>query len=296
MTAENWKSKGKFVIIDNKQVFVIDECNENQAGTLVILHGYPTSSYDYYRIIPELSHYFRIVIHDHLGFGFSDKPDSLTYSLIDQADIALQLWTKLGLKSVTILAHDYGTSIAKEILARKNHNLIPLRINKMYLCSSSMRLEYLHLRNIDKLLKDRRLGRYIYRLTSYGYRKIKRKFKRNDINYKIQKDYDIKQMWNRLNSTDGQKEVHFLSNFINERYTYWHRWTNALKEATIPVKIFWEKTDPVAIKEIAIVLATENVSKHLVWIENVKHYSIIETPNSWIRLVFEYQNRAKPFF
>ena len=199
MTAENWKNKGKFVTIDDKQVFVIDENEEKHVATLVILHGYPTSSYDYHRIIPQLSHYFRIVIHDHLGFGFSDKPDSLTYSLIDQADIALQLWQKLGLKSVTLLAHDYGTSIAKEILARKNHNLIPLKINKMYLCSSSMRLEYLHLRNIDKLLKDRKLGRYIYRLTSYGYRKIKRKFKRDNINYQIQKDYDIKQMWNQLN-------------------------------------------------------------------------------------------------
>lgn len=295
MTAENWKNKGKFVTIDNKQVFVIDENEDKHVTTLVILHGYPTSSYDYYRIIPHLSHYFRIVIHDHLGFGFSDKPDSLTYSLIDQADIALQLWQKLGLKSVTLLAHDYGTSIAKEILARKNHNLIPIKINKMYLCSSSMRLEYLHLRNIDKLLRDRKLGRYIYRLTSYGYRKIKRKFKKDNINYQIEKDYDIKQMWNQLNSSEGQKEVHFLSNFINERYTYWHRWTNALKEATIPIKIFWEKTDPVAIKEIAIVLATEEVSNHLSWIENIKHYSIIETPKQWIRLVFDYQNNSKPF-
>lgn len=294
MTAQNWKEKGNFVTIDDKKIFVIDE--GDKPGTLVILHGYPTSSYDYYRVIPELSHYFRIIIHDHLGFGFSDKPDSLTYSLIDQADIALKLWSKLGLKSVTILAHDYGTSIAKEILARKNHNLIPLRINKMYLCSSSMRLEHLHLRNVDKLLKDRKLGKYISRLTSYGYRKIKRKFKKENINYQLQKDYDIKDMWNQMDSTEGQKEVHFLSNFINERYTFWHRWTNALKETQVPVKIFWEKTDPVAIKEIAIVLATENENKYLVWIENVRHYSILETPNSWIKLVFDYQHRTKPVF
>ena len=295
MTAQNWKEKGSFVTIDDKKIFVIDE-GRDKPGTLVILHGYPTSSYDYYRVIPELAHYFRIVIHDHLGFGFSDKPDSLTYSLIDQADIALKLWSKLGLKSVSILAHDYGTSIAKEILARKNHNLIPLRINKMYLCSSSMRLEHLHLRNVDKLLKDRKLGKYISRLTSYGYRKIKRKFKKDNINYKLHQDYDIKDMWNQMDSTEGQKEVHFLSNFINERYTFWHRWTNALKETKIPVKIFWEKTDPVAIKEIAIVLATENENKYLVWVENARHYSILETPNSWIKLVFEYQHRTKPVF
>lgn len=127
MTAVNWNYSGKFITIEGKQIFVLDQ--GDKPGTLVILHGYQTSSYDYHRIIPELTKYFRVIVHDHLGFVFSDKPDSLNYSLIDQADIALQLWHKLGVKSASILAHDYDTSIAKEILAIKNHNLIPLRIN-----------------------------------------------------------------------------------------------------------------------------------------------------------------------
>lgn len=236
------------------------------------------------------------MVHNHLGFGFSDKPDSLTYSLIDQANVALELWRKLGLKQVSILAHDYGTSIAKEILARKNHNLIPLKINKIYLCSSSMRLEHLHLKNIGVLLRDRKIGKYISRLTNFGYRKIRRRFKKDNINYQISKNYDIKDMWNQMDSSEGQKEIHFVSNFINERYTFFHRWTNALKETTVPVKIFWQKTDSLAIKEIAIVLATEEENEKLTWVENVKHYSILETPNSWIKLVFEYQNRTKPVF
>ena len=294
MTAENWKKLGKYVTINDKRIFVIDTGDHPE--TLVILHGYPTSSYDYFRVIPELAHYYRIVGHDHLGFGFSDKPDSLTYSLIDQADVALELWRKLGLKQVSILAHDYGTSIAKEILARKNHNLIPLKINKIYLCSSSMRLEHLHLKNIGVLLRDRKLGKYISRLTNFGYRKIRRRFKKDNINYQISKNYDIKDMWNQMDSSEGQKEIHFISNFINERYTFFHRWTNALKETTVPVKIFWQKTDSLAIKEIAIVLATEEENEKLTWVENVKHYSILETPNSWIKLVFEYQNRTKPVF
>ncbi|EAQ41530.1 alpha/beta hydrolase [Polaribacter sp. MED152] len=294
MTAENWKKLGKYVTIDDKRIFVID--TGDHPDTLVILHGYPTSSYDYFRVIPELSHYYRIVVHDHLGFGFSDKPDSLTYSLIDQADVALELWRKLGLKKVSILAHDYGTSIAKEILARRNHNLIPLKIDKMYLCSSSMRLEHLHLKNIGVLLRDRKIGKYISRLTNFGYRKIRRRFKKDNINYQISKNYDIKDMWNQMDSSEGQKEIHFVSNFINERYTFFHRWTNALRETTVPVKIFWSKTDSLAIKEIAIVLATEEENEKLTWVENVKHYSILETPNSWIKLVFEYQNRTKPVF
>lgn len=286
MTAENWKNKGKYITISNKKVFVIDEGSASE--TLVILHGYPTSSYDYFRVLPELAKHFRVVIHDHLGFGFSEKPDSLTYSLIDQADIALQLWHKMGLKNVTILSHDYGISIAQEILARKNNNLIPLKITMMLFCHSSMRIEHLHLNNLSKLLKDKKLGKFISRLTNFGYRKIKRKFRRENLSYKINKDYDIKQMWDKLETGNGEKEIHFLSNFINERYTFWHRWTNALRESEIPIKIFWEKSDPVAIKEIAIVLAAEDI-KSVEWIENQKHFSVLENPKGWMELVFEKQ-------
>ena len=285
MTATNWKDRGKFYSILNKNIFVIDEGTSK--NVLVILHGYPTSSVDYEKVLPDLSKHFRIVIHDHLGFGFSDKPDSYTYSLIDQADFALQLWHKMGLKEVSILAHDYGTSVAKEILARKNHNLIPLKINRIYLCNSSMRLEHLHLRNMGKLLKDKKLGKFIARLTSNGFRKIKKKYNSHTLNPEIHPKYDIKKVWDNLNSDEGKKEIHLLSNFINERYTFWHRWTEALKESQIPVKIVWEKSDPVAIKEIAIVLATENINDNLEWLENARNYSILESPKYWINLVFK---------
>jgi pimeloyl-ACP methyl ester carboxylesterase len=284
MTAENWKSRGKFYCISNQNIFVIDE--GSSLDTLVILHGYPTSSYDYLRILPELSKHYRVIIHDHLGFGFSDKPKSHIYSLVDQADFALQLWHKMGLKEVTILAHDYGTSVAKEILARKNHNLIPLKIKRIFLRNSSMKLEYLHLRNMDKLLKNKNLGQYIARLTNHGFKKIKDKFKHKNLNGESKPNDDIYKIWNQLDSTEDKKEIHLLSNFITERYTFWHRWTEALKESKIPIKIIWEKSDPVNIKEIAIVLATENINENLEWIENERYFSIIENPSNWLDLVF----------
>ena len=291
ITSDNWKERGKFYTISNKQIFVIDE--GEYAEIIVILHGYPTSSYDYSRVLPELTKHFRVVIHDHLGFGFSDKPDSLTYSLIDQADIALQLWNKMGLKEVSILAHDYGTSVAKEILSRKNHNLIPLKIRRICLCNSSMRLEHLHLRNMGNLLKNKKLGKFIARLTSNSYQKFKKKIKSNSLDPHLNNKYDINNVWDQMNTSQGQKEIHLLSNFINERYTFWHRWTEALKESEIPIKIVWEKNDPIAVKEIAIVMATENQNEKIVWIENDKHYSIIENPKNWMNLVFNFDVKRR---
>ena len=102
---------------------------------MVILHGYPTSSYDYYKVLPELSKHYRVIIHDHLGFGFSDKPLDYSYSLLDQADLALQLWQQLGVKKTHLLAHDYGTSVATEIIARNNNHELTIEIEKLTLCN-----------------------------------------------------------------------------------------------------------------------------------------------------------------
>tara|TARA_R110001592_G_scaffold193989_2_gene441394 strand:- start:746 stop:1189 length:444 start_codon:yes stop_codon:yes gene_type:complete len=139
---------------------------------------------------------------------------------------------------------------------------------------------------MDKLLKDKKLGRYIARLTNYGFRKIKDKFKNKNLNPEIHTDYDINKVWDKLDTSEGKNEIHLLSNFINERYTFWHRWTEALKESETPIKIIWEKSDPVAIKEIAIVLATENINDNLEWIENERYFSILENPTNWLNLVF----------
>ena len=138
MTSSEWKSNGKQIAINGRSVFVIDKGKAKE--TLVILHGYPTSTYDYYKVLPELTKKYRVVLHDHLGFGFSDKPLNYLYSLIEQADVALQLWKQLGLKEVVLLAHDYGTSIATEIIARANLHQLQINIKKMILCNGSVHI------------------------------------------------------------------------------------------------------------------------------------------------------------
>ena len=119
MTSNEWLKKGEFRTIFNHKIFTID-AGEKDKPILVILHGYPTSSYDYYKVLNQLTKKYRVIVHDHLGYGFSDKPLDYSYSLIEQADVALALWKQLGISKFTLLAHDYGTSVATEIIARLN--------------------------------------------------------------------------------------------------------------------------------------------------------------------------------
>ncbi|CAL2079456.1 Pimeloyl-ACP methyl ester carboxylesterase [Tenacibaculum sp. 190524A05c] len=282
MTAEQWKQKGNFIKLFNNEVFVIDE-GKNNDKTMVILHGYPTSSYDYFKVLDRLTSEYRVIIHDHLGFGFSDKPQNYSYSLIEQADIALELWKKLGIMECTLLAHDYGTSVATEILHRHNFNQINLTINELILCNGSMHIELSQLRLIQKLLKNKYTGKHVAKLSNEF---IFTKNIRNVYHDKSQATNDeLKEMWQQLMYNDGKKVIHRLSNYINERYFFWHRWIGALKETQLRTKIVWAKNDPVAVFKIAELLASEIKNNTLLPLENSGHFPMLESPERWVNLV-----------
>ena len=291
MTANEWKSKGEFITVNDRKLFVIDTSSffstEDQvpSKTMVVLHGYPTSSYDYYKVLPELSKHYRVIIHDHLGFGFSDKPLDYSYSLLDQADLALQLWQQLGVKKVHLLAHDYGTSVATEIIARNNNHELIIEIEKLTLCNGSMHIELSQLRTIQKLLKNKWLGKYVAKLTTYAI------FSKNLRNVYFDKtkvsNNELKDMWMQLDYNEGRKVIHKLSQYINERYTYWNRWIGALKETNLQTNIVWAKNDPVAVPAIARLIATEISNNKLFWIENTGHFPMLENPDEWLNCILK---------
>ena len=291
MTANDWKSKGEFITVNDRKLFVIDTSSffssedKIPTETMVILHGYPTSSYDYYKVLPELSKHYRVIIHDHLGFGFSDKPLDYSYSLLDQADIALQLWQQLGVKKTHLLAHDYGTSVATEIIARNNNHELTIEIEKLTLCNGSMHIELSQLRTIQKLLKNKWLGKYVAKLTTYAI------FSKNLRNVYFDKtkvsNNELKDMWMQLEYNDGRKVIHKLSQYINERYTYWNRWIGALKETNLQTNIVWAKNDPVAVPAIARLIATEISNNKLFWIENTGHFPMLENPDEWLNCILK---------
>ena len=286
MTANDWKSKGEFITLNDHNLFVIDTNPlDKNLPVMVILHGYPTSSYDYYKVLSKLRKYYRVIIHDHLGFGFSDKPKNHQYSLLKQADIALQLWNQLGLKNVTLFAHDYGTSVATEILARNNANELYITIEKLILSNGSIHIELSQLRTIQKLLKHKFWGKYVAKLTNYLI------FRKNMRNIYFDKskvtDQELKEMWQLIELNGGRKIIHKLTQYITERYQYWDRWIGAIKETQIATTIIWAKNDPIAIPAIAELLASEIPNNQLFWIENTGHFLMLENPDEWVKIILK---------
>ncbi|WP_156493639.1 alpha/beta fold hydrolase, partial [Oleiphilus sp. HI0125] len=111
-----WREQGRFFEFEGHQVFYQDSQDANKP-VLVMLHGFPTSSWDWQEIWPRLTQYFRVITFDFLGFGFSDKPNLPKYSIMMQASIAEALVNACGVADYHLLAHDYGNTVAQELLA-----------------------------------------------------------------------------------------------------------------------------------------------------------------------------------
>ncbi|WP_227538139.1 alpha/beta fold hydrolase [Marinobacter vulgaris] len=99
--------------------------DEGEPGqeTILLIHGFPTASWDWHKIWPALRQAHRVVAMDMLGFGFSEKPASHRYSIHQQADIVEGVVRQLGLDRFHVLAHDYGDTVAQELLARQKLEL-----------------------------------------------------------------------------------------------------------------------------------------------------------------------------
>lgn len=280
-TLQTWKAKGQYHQIGEHKIFVIDQGQHPQ--TIVILHGYPSGSYDYYAVLPILTQKHRVVVHDHLGLGLSDKPENYSYSLIEQADVALALWQKLGLDNVHLLAHDYGTSVATEIIARANQGYEPVRLQSITLGNGSMLIEMSQLLFTQKLLKHDFWGPILARLSNKfvfinSFKKLWAD--QSKINYE---EFEV--LWEMLIYNNGRKVLPRVTKYIEERKKFWHRWIGGLEQTDKHINLIWADKDPVAVIAMAYELKKKIKSNTVKVLPDIGHYPMLEAPEVYAEAV-----------
>ncbi|NWU87610.1 MEST protein, partial [Onychorhynchus coronatus] len=118
----SWRASGTFFTYKDRNIFYRDSSGAvGSSDVVILLHGFPTSSYDWSKIWEGLTQRFhRVIALDFLGFGFSDKPRPHRYSIFEQANVVEGLTRHLGLQHhrINLLAHDYGDTVAQELLHR----------------------------------------------------------------------------------------------------------------------------------------------------------------------------------
>ena len=137
MAAETYPVSYKTVEIEGVEIFYREAGNPANP-TIVLLHGFPTSSHMFRNLIPALADQYHLVAPDYPGYGFSAMPavDEFEYSFDNIADLMTQLLDEIGVERYSLYLMDYGAPIGFRIAAAR-----PGRIDTLIIQNGNAYLE-----------------------------------------------------------------------------------------------------------------------------------------------------------
>ena len=99
--------------------YKIHYIDEGEGEVLLFLHGNPTWSFYYRNLIKSFKNRYRCIAPDHIGCGYSEKPQDYNYTLKNHIDNLENLVDYLGLKNITLVVHDWGGAIGMGLAVRR---------------------------------------------------------------------------------------------------------------------------------------------------------------------------------
>ncbi|XP_003741212.1 mesoderm-specific transcript protein [Galendromus occidentalis] len=268
----------------------------NNSRTLVVLHGFPTSSFDFHMLLKPLRNAFsRVVFIDFLGHGFSDKPRNHQYSLIEQTKIVEFVLQEIGVSELHILAHDYGGSVAMELLKkhRDTSKIASLTIESLAIINPSLFSELYRQTWFMYLLRLPIIGPIAARLANrvsyaqeldqiFGSRKID--------------EFTLKQLWYFARHRDEYRAWPSLLSYLDERPLLEKEWLQTLKQASIPMAFFHGPASPILPYDELSRLYSTHVPSITVekFADDIGHYPQFEDPEELFeRYVLFLRGKAK---
>jgi pimeloyl-ACP methyl ester carboxylesterase len=211
--------------------------------TVLFIHGFPSAAWDWHFQWKHLARQYRLLSLDLLGFGLSDKPSKHQYSLLEQADIVQALLNKQGVKQYHILAHDYGDSVAQELLSRQD--VIDNAANILSICFLNGGLFASHHRPLftQTLLKSRLGG-----LASHFMNKasLARGFNKIFAANSQPSADEINILWQLIEHNEGKKVLPKLLSYIDERNQHGKRWVQSMISTVVPLYFINGVHDPIS--------------------------------------------------
>ena len=247
ITLAQWRQQGELESINGQQIFTRTGGNKS-APALVLIHGYPSASWDWEGMWQALTQRYYVITLDMLGFGFSAKPKDTRYLITEQADVFEHYLHKLNITDYHILAHDYGDTVAQELLARQREGSAKQRIASVCLLNGGLFPETHKPVLIQKLLLSP-LGPLVSKLIT------KRKFADN-----LRRIFGpntpptpevVDSLWQLLNHNNGLAVMHKLIDYMPQRQQHRERWVEAIIESNVPVKLINGSKDPISGQHMA---------------------------------------------
>ncbi|AFT95875.1 alpha/beta hydrolase [Alteromonas macleodii str. 'Balearic Sea AD45'] len=284
MQLSQWRSSGHFLNVDGQQVFYK---TEGTGPVLLLIHGYPTASFDWAKIWSTLTSQFRCVTLDMPGFGFSDKSPK-KYLIKEQADTISEVIRHLGITSAHVLSHDYGDTVAQEMMAQQLENDLAFRIESLHLLNGGLFPETHRALSIQKLLLSPIGGLLIRFLNKNAIRKSMHNiFGPNT----PPSDQDINDFWTLISANNGHKHMHLLLDYMKQRKQYRERWVSALQNAKAPLRLTAGMADPISGAHMVARYKQLIPNADVIELDQIGHYPQIESAEAVVNSITSFLGR-----
>jgi pimeloyl-ACP methyl ester carboxylesterase len=291
---EAWRARGQRRRLAGFDIFTIEAESEGeeQFEPLLVIHGFPSSSFDYRNVLDGLRSNRRVFLLDLPGFGLSEKPD-VRYSIETSADVVEAFVEDLRIERFALLTHDMGDTVGGELLARQLEGAWPIDITKRVLTNGSIYIDLAQLTDGQRLLlslPDQKLPQGLDPASLAGALAATMSDKSERARGDLATDAEI------ICSDDGAALLPRTIRYIEDRRRAERRYTGAIESHPSPVGVIWGVDDPIAVKEMTDRFSSRRPDAETTLIEGIGHYPMLEGPAEFLNaaLAFLESDQADP--
>ena len=221
------------------------------------------------------------------GFGFSDKSPK-KYLIKEQADTISEVIRHLGITSAHVLSHDYGDTVAQEMMAQQLENDLAFRIESLHLLNGGLFPETHRALPIQKLLLSPIGGLIIRFLNKNAIRKSMHNiFGPNT----PPSDQDINDFWILISTNNGHQHMHLLLDYMKQRKQYRERWVSALQNANAPLRLTAGMADPISGAHMVARYKQLIPNADVIELDQIGHYPQIESAEAVVKSITSFLGR-----
>jgi pimeloyl-ACP methyl ester carboxylesterase len=289
---QDWEALGRSRELRGERVFTVDAppLGPERHAPLLVLHGFPTSSFDFAAVLDGLRQGRRVLLLDMLGYGLSAKPDR-PYTMALQADLAAAFVAQLGLEHVDLLTHDMGDTVGGELLARRAEGSWPVGIGRRVLTNGSIYIAQAHLTDGQQLLlslPDAILPPTIPINEDSLTRSLRDTFSPTTPAVPDGwREDPVPAAARQIVHDDGHLVLPRLIRYIEERRANERRFTGAIEADPSPLHVVWGLDDPVAVSSMVDTLVAARPDATVIRLADVGHYPMMEAPARFLQAVLE---------
>jgi pimeloyl-ACP methyl ester carboxylesterase len=294
--ADDWRSHGGYFSwrpaaedASSVEIFHV-EMGDPGAPVLLLIHGWPTSSIDWFEVVGQLSDRFRVCALDFPGYGFSDKPLGWGYSLRrDEELIEFYLSQVIGAEAGVIVAHDRGDSVALLHAARCVEGRSATRLEHVVLSNGNIFLPLSNLTQAQRHVLDAQSWSQIAATLTPAVL-AERMGAALFTPPRRAGDPEVEAMTDIFAYHDGMKILHEGIQYLVERSEEEQTWLTKLATAPFPVTVIWGVYDTVSPPRVASYVWNQYLmlkpgGNRLYFIPDANHYLQVDRPDAFVAVL-----------